>query len=125
MTDGTLSDMIRKFEDHPSIMKIGENINKNSKPKSQSHKDISTKIIEDNRDIFSNLITDNFNSGIYKKVEFKTVFKNNSRTNKNNYGPVSVLPAISKLYDRLIWKTCVWLFGTHTFKMSVWFQRGL
>lgn len=32
LTDGTLSDMIRKFEDHPSIMKIGENINKNSKP---------------------------------------------------------------------------------------------
>lgn len=79
MTDGTLSDMIRKFEDHPSIMKIGENINKNSKPKSQFHKDISTKIIEDNRDIFWNLITDNFNSGIYNKGSILSIKRLNLR----------------------------------------------
>ena len=132
LTDGTLSDVIRKSEDHPSIMKIRENINKNftfsfslvtsdeiekeinqlNISKSQSHKDIFTKIIKDNRDIFSNLITYNCNSGIYntrfhtflKKVGFKSVSvpKNNLRTNKKNYRPVSVIPVISKVYERLI-----------------------
>ena len=31
MTDGTLTDIIRKFENYPSKMKIKENINKNNK----------------------------------------------------------------------------------------------
>ena len=81
LTDGTLSDIIMKFENHPSIMVIKDNINKNFKfpfstvacdevgkdinqpniSKSQLHNDIPTKINKDNSDIFSNFVTHNFN----------------------------------------------------------------
>ena len=103
MTDGTLSDMIRKFEDHPSIMKIGENINKNSKPKSPSHKDISTKIIEDNRDIFSNLITDNFNSGIYSKGSILSIKRLNlSQYLKTIQGLIKIIMDQSVYYRQYL-----------------------
>ena len=76
MTDDTLSDIIRNFENHPSILKMEENINKNVQfsfslvtgdkvgkeinlhdiSESQSHYDTPTKIIKDNWDIFSTLL---------------------------------------------------------------------
>ena len=77
LIDDTLSDIIRTFKNHSSIMHIKENINKNFKfsvilvtrdeviketnqlnlSKPQPYNDIPTKVIKVNRDIFSNFIT--------------------------------------------------------------------
>ena len=73
---------------------------------------ISSKIVKDKQDIFSNFITRGFNSGIstsrfpntLKNPEVKHVFQNNSKTNKTNYRPASLSPVISKVCERLIYK---------------------
>ena len=39
-----------------------------------------------------------------KSTKVKPIFKNNSRTNKTNYRPVSLLPVVSKVYERLIYR---------------------
>ena len=72
--------------------------------------DIPVKIIKTNLDIFSEFIMHNFNEGIssarftdiLKSVEVKPVFKRKFRIDKENYRPVSILPVISRIFERLI-----------------------
>ena len=44
-------------------------------------------------------------SDFLKSEEVKLVFKKNSRIDKVNYRPVSILPVISKIFERLIFKS--------------------
>ena len=54
----------------------------------------------------------NFNEGIstarfpeiLKSAEVTSVFKKKSRIDKENYRPVSILPELSKTFERLIFK---------------------
>ena len=39
-----------------------------------------------------------------KLADVKPIFKKNSRTDKENYRPVSILPNISKIYERCLYK---------------------
>ena len=39
-----------------------------------------------------------------KLADVKPIFKKNSRNNKENYRPVSILPNISKIYERCLYK---------------------
>ena len=74
--------------------------------------DIPTKIIKQNADIFSEFFFVNINHSIsnstfpeqLKWADVKPVFKKNSRTDKENYRPVSILPNISKIYERCLYK---------------------
>ena len=43
-------------------------------------------------------------TSILKNSVIKSVFKKNSKTDKKTYIPVSILPIISKIYERLIYK---------------------
>ena len=62
--------------------------------------------------LFSEIITHNFNDDIstarfsdtLKSAEVKPVFKKKSRIDEENYRPVSILPVISKIFERLIFK---------------------
>ena len=73
--------------------------------------DIPFKIIKDNADIFANFILQNFNKCIidgkfpdqFKKADVSLVFKNGNHNSKTNYQPVSILPSLSKIYERLIY----------------------
>ena len=38
-----------------------------------------------------------------KKEDVSTVFKKGNYNDKTNYRPVSILPSLSKIYDRLIY----------------------
>ena len=74
--------------------------------------DIPTKTIKQNADIFSQLFFVNINHSINNSTfpehlkwgDVKTVFKENSRNDKENYRPVSILPNISKIYERCLYK---------------------
>ena len=101
MSEGPVSnesanDINRKFQNHPSIIKI---------------KDI-------NLDIFSEFIMHNFNEDvsiakfpdILKIAEIKPVFKKKSRIDKENYRPVNILPVISKIFERLIFRQLIMFF---------------
>ena len=72
--------------------------------------DIPTKIIKNNSDIFSRFFQANFNNAIetstfpeqLKYAGVKPVFKKDSRVDKKNYRPISILTNVSKIYERCI-----------------------
>ena len=72
--------------------------------------DLPVKLITMNEDIFSRLIFQNLNQSLVsgefprclKQAEVITVFKKEGKHDKFNYRPVSVLPVISKIYERFV-----------------------
>ena len=136
VSNESVNDIIRKFQNHPSIIKIKENyqghfsfsavevedvdreIDSLDASKAIQQNDIPVKIIKANRDIFSEFIMYNFNEGIFtsrspdilKSAEVKPIFKKKSRIDKENYRPVSILPVISKIFERLIFKQLIMFF---------------
>ena len=121
---------IQKYEDHPSILKIKEITPKNElfsfKPtdlkavikeignlnesKSSPIESIPAKILKENFDIIGPKILIDFNSSIktgifpqnQKLADVTPIFKKVDKHLKGNYRPVSILPALSKISERLI-----------------------
>ena len=136
VSNDSVNDINRKFQNHPSIIKIKENyqghfsfsavevehvdteINSLDASKVIQQNDIPVKIIKANRDIFSEFIMHDFNEvisterfpDILKSAEVKPVFKKKSRIDKKNCRPVSILPVISKIFERLIFMQLIMFF---------------
>ena len=80
--------------------------------KASQEDDIPTKIIKENSDIFSNFICQSFNNMIdvcifptsLKLANITPVYKKGSKNSKENYRSVSVLPNISKIYERCLFQ---------------------
>jgi hypothetical protein len=76
--------------------------------KSSQDTDIPTKIIKENIDIFTDYIYPSFNECIetsvfpdcLKNANVTPIFKKGSKTSKDNYRPVSILPNISKIFEK-------------------------
>ena len=119
---------INKFSNHPSIIKIKENVktrnlfsfslrgldeiedkisNLNGK-KPTTLNTIPTKILINNSDICSKYICNFYNDFIQcsqfpntmKKAEIIPFHKKEQKTKKENYRPVSVLPSVSKIFEK-------------------------
>ena len=125
-----LTTIIKKFENHPSIMKIKskytiqemfsvkpvtvkdvENIIKNIPKNKASGGEIPLKILKQSRFTYE-MLTDCVNDAIVgenilpdslKFADITPVHKKDETTNKENYRPVSVLPLISKIFERIIY----------------------
>ena len=73
--------------------------------------DIPTKIIKDNKDLFSYFISASFNNAVNKGVfpnelkqaDIKPIYKKESRNEKENYRPVSILPDLSKIFEHCMY----------------------
>ena len=86
-------------------------INSLDTSKSTQSEDIPFNIIKDNAVIFANFILQNFIKCItdrkfpdqLKKADVSPVFKKGNHNDKTNYRPVSILPSLSKIYERLIY----------------------
>ena len=120
---------IKKYENHESIVNINAKFidntfsfsptepqtvlneiyslgNKKASPKES----IPPHVIRDNLDIFVPRVTSDFNhsiaSGIFpsnlKNANISPVFKKGNHSDKTNYRPVSLLPALSKIFERLL-----------------------
>ena len=121
---------IKKYSANPSVLSIKEKMNNNmfsfrkvtyeeilneinslDTSKSTQSEDIPFKVIKDNADIFANFIIQGFNKCIIdgkfpdqlKKADVSPVFKKGNHNDKTNYRPVSILPSLSKIYERLIY----------------------
>ena len=121
---------ILKFRNHPSILKIKEKVQavnsvfkfrdtttdeikkiiKNLDPnKSEPENDLPAKIIKQYSDLFaecfSKSINHSFRTGIFPNISksaiVSPVHKKNSKNDKTNYRPISILPVISKIYERV------------------------
>ena len=74
--------------------------------------DIPVKLTKMNEDIFSRLTFQNSNQSLVngefphclKQAEVIPVFKNEEKLDKSNNRPVSILPVISKIYERLMYE---------------------
>ena len=124
-----LTTIIKKFENHPSIMKIKskyaiqekfsvkpvtvkdvENIIKNIPNNKASGGEIPLNILKQSRFTYE-MLTDCINDAIVgenifpdslKFADITPVHKKDETTNKENYRPVSVLPLISKIFEWII-----------------------
>ena len=120
--------IIEKFKNHPSILKIKENvqvktefhfdeineagikdnINSLDKKKPTTFNNIPIRLLVENNDIISPFITDICNESIsnvvfpdsLKLADITPAHKKEERTKKDNYRPVSILPSISKIFER-------------------------
>lgn len=129
---GPILKTIKKYEKHPSILTIKQNTNTDSyfsfsevslreimkvintldSAKTVQKSDIPIKIIKENKDIFSRILQENYNfavcNGLFpnelKMANVSLVHKKGDHTDKNNYGPVSILPNISKVFERCMFK---------------------
>ena len=75
--------------------------------------DIPTKIHKENADILSDLFFEYYNASVVKSSKFPSiltladimpVFKKGDKKCKNNYRPVSILPNMSKIFERIIFR---------------------
>jgi len=121
---------IQKYRQHPSVTEIKktEYLNKFSfipttkeevgkiikdlvQGKSQPSSDIPVKIIKDNCDMFSEFLCSEINASFesnsfpkeLKLADITPVYKRKgSKNDKGNFRPVSILPVLSKIYEKVI-----------------------
>ena len=90
-------------------------INNLDTSKATQQGDIATKIIKDNKDLCSYFISASFNNAVdkglfpnkLKQANIKPpIYEKESRNEKQNYRPVSILPSLSNLFWTLhVWST--------------------
>ena len=152
LSDDPVLNAIEKFSHHASVLKIKEARNSSDcfsfklvtiedickeiraldASKATQSYDIPTKIIKNNSDIFSRFFQANFNNAIetstfpeqLKYADVKPVFKKDSRTDKKNYRPISILPNVSKIYERCINKQLEEYFQALLSKYQCGFRKG-
>ena len=122
---------LRKYEVHPSVLRIketvshstfsftevgltevGEELENLNPKKANTYKNIPPRLLKENSDICSSSILRIVNNGInvshfpdeLKLADVTPVFKKEDPTNVKNYRPVSVLPVMSKVFERIMQK---------------------
>ena len=129
--DGNIDSIIEKYQSHPSILKIKEivkletkfkfnditendiynKINTFDTKKASIENDIPAKILIGSNDIVSNYLSCIYNSSknsqnyppSLKVADVSPIHKANERTLKKNYRPVSLLPILSKLFEKYMY----------------------
>ena len=127
-----IQNCVNKFQTHPSIIKIKENINMTepfffaipsipeiqadlenlNKNKPTTDNNIPAKILTEHKylcapflaTIYSNSVTTGEFPPDLKQADITPGHKKNETTLKNNYRPISILPTVSKVYERNMYK---------------------
>ena len=145
---------IVKYRNHLSILAIGEVYNKNRRLPSSFSKiqrdkilsdilrletskacqdtHIPTKIVKENADTFANVFVSNFNDSIeksncpsiLKNPNITPVFKKGDRNSKDSYWPVSILPNISNIFERCIFRQLSNFMDQFLTKYQCGFRKG-
>ena len=127
-TNETIEDIIKKYKSHPSIIKIKENISVHctfsftdttplnlqseiallDMKKASVDDDIPVKILKTCSEISTKCLCDIFNES-KKLQDFPSalklaIHKKEEKTLSKNYRPVSLLPVVSKLFEKIIYK---------------------
>ena len=80
--------------------------------KASQYSDMTTKIIKENSDIFSNFIWESINNSIkssifpscLKQADVTPLYKKSNKSLKENYRPVIKFPILSKVFKRILFK---------------------
>ena len=122
---------ILKYKNHPSITvikekaknsvfsfyevdkdKIKKESNRLNENKASQKSDIPIKMIHDNVDIFADFIAESFKgtiktsnfSNCLKLADITPLHKKGRKDNKENYRPVSILPTLSKIFEKILFE---------------------
>ena len=123
---------VKHFQEHPSIHKIKSSVKstinfsfrkitveemleqlQNLDPKKGSPQEaIPAKILKSNADLFCFPLTELFNKLVeessfpddLKNADVSSLFKKDDNMSKKNYRPISLLPSIAKIFERLMHK---------------------
>ena len=92
-----------------SIKKVERSIESLDPKKIAQEKDIDTNIIKQNSDFFAFHVQKDINASISstkfpKEAEGLPVYKKKSKLSKENYRSISILPNISKVYERCLYE---------------------
>ena len=94
--------------------------------------EIPTKLIEENLDIFADFIFENLNDSIPQSVfpsalklaNITPVHKKDSKSKKDHHWSISVLPNISKIYERFFFKQLSEYFEQFFSKYQCGYRKG-
>ena len=94
--------------------------------------DIPVKIIKENINIITDFIYNNFNNSLFssyfpsnlKNADITPVFKKKDRENVENYRPVSILPVLSKVYERCMYDQMYAYLNKILSKWQCGFRQG-
>ena len=145
---------IIKYKNHPSIKAITDRMEKLGKPtfnfkftsrdetgkevnnlkikKALQKSDISPTIVKENVDIISYFLYHNLNNSLscatfptlIKYADVIPIHKEDHKTDKENYRPISILPILSKVYERLMDNQIYPYFDKLLSKFQYGFQKG-
>ena len=98
-----------KFISHDDVVK---ELNKLKSKKASQKTNIPIKIVKENVDIMSHFQYQNINNSLacstfptgMKYADVTPIHKKHDKPDKTNYHPVSILPNLSKVYERLMYK---------------------
>ena len=101
--------------------------------KSSQDTNIPTKILKENSDIFACFICKTFNNMVdsskfpeaLKLAHITPAFKKGSKNSKENYRLISILPNISKVYERCIYRQMSDYHGNFFSKSHFGFRLGI
>ena len=93
-----------------SLEETIKEVNKLSIKKASQTLDIPVKIIKENKDLISYIVYNNFDNALsssqspngLKYADVTPVFKKDDKSDKSNYRPISILPNLSKIYERIM-----------------------
>ena len=93
--------------------------------------DTPVKLIKEIKDIVAFFMHHNFNNSLASSnfsiaLKYSDVkpFKKDDKTDKENYRPISILPTLSKVYERLIYNQMYPYFDKLFSKFQCGFQKG-
>ena len=111
------------------MLKILQNIDSK---KAAQQGDIPVRIIKENKFTFSKILSEMFNFYIgnntfpngLKKADIKPVYKKDDPFDKTNYRPISILPVLSKAFERCLYDQIYEYIDTILSKVQCGFREG-
>ena len=124
--------VVEKYKHHQSIISINKKMTEKDLPKFSFHfvtseetrkeaallsdkkasqaSDIPVKIIKESRNLIAHFVLHNFNNDLscseypakLKCADITPILKKDDKTDKTNYRPISILPNLSKIYERIM-----------------------
>ena len=115
--------------DKNTVLKEIKKLNLN---KAVQDSDIPVKVLKENADFFADYIYLQFNEAVdsskfsdfFKSSDISAAFKQGSRNKKENYRPISILPLISKIFEKIICRQLSNHFDNILSKFQCGFRKG-
>ena len=117
---------------HVDKNNVLKEIKKSKFNKAVQDSDIPVKVLKENANFFTDYIYLKFNEAVdsskfadfFKSVDIADAFKQGSRNKKENFRPISIVPAISKNFEKIICRQLSNHFDNILSKFRCGFRKG-